>query len=160
MLTALSLWAVAPLSALAEPPRRAGRGPASAVYVSPNGSDANRGDSLDAPFLTLQHAEYVARGVSTKTIYLMGGTFAHERRRLYLGPEVRRRDLGGLSGADRAGAGRRRDGGRRVRRPGLEHQFSPAGTIQNFAHKGINVPKQVTNVWIDSNTFDNIASDA
>jgi len=47
-----------------------------AFYVSPTGSDSNNGLSASEPFLTLEKAQTAMEGSSTKTTYLLGGTYA------------------------------------------------------------------------------------
>jgi hypothetical protein len=47
-----------------------------AFYVSPTGSDSNAGTSAGAPFLTLTKCQTAMQVSSTKTCYLMGGTYS------------------------------------------------------------------------------------
>jgi hypothetical protein len=46
-----------------------------AFYVSPTGSDSNSGTSASAPFKTFEKAQSAMQASTTKTVYLMGGTW-------------------------------------------------------------------------------------
>lgn len=47
----------------------------SAYYISPSGNDANSGTTPSTPFATLEQARSAMRGSSTKTTYLLAGTY-------------------------------------------------------------------------------------
>ncbi len=128
-----------------------------AFFVSPNGNDANSGASPSSPFLTLERAQSAMRSSSTKTTYLMAGTFRRTKP-LYLNSNDAGQAWLGYPGQTPI-----IDGGRTT-----AAGFDISGnnitirwlTIQNYANQGINAtsgsPNPLSNILIDSNTIQNI----
>jgi hypothetical protein len=126
-----------------------------ALYVSPTGSDSNAGTSAAAPFRTLTKAQTAMQGSSTKTTYVMGGTFSLSAALTLHTPADDGESWLGYPGQTPI-----LDGGNTV-----QMAISVGGnnitirwlTIQNFAQSGI-LAQNVSGVLIDSNSIQNIHS--
>lgn len=126
-------------------------------YVSPTGSDSNKGQSASAPFLTLEKAQAAMQASSIKATYLMGGIFARTTT-LSLGPAD-----SGESWLAYPGQTPVLDGANTVNTAISIFEGNDVSirwiTIQNFALNGISA-NAVSGVLIDSNTIKNIQSNA
>jgi parallel beta-helix repeat protein len=152
--TVAGLGALAAVAAASQGVAQGVAGPA--LFVSPQGSDANSGLSPDQPFQTLERARDAMRASPIKTVYLEGGVYARSAPLSLSAADAGETWLGF------PGQTPILDGGGAVKRgitltgPHITVRWL---TVQNYAESGI-FAQNVTGVVIDSNTVKNTQSTA
>ncbi len=125
-----------------------------AYYVSPTGNDTTGAGTFGSPWATLEKAQTAMKAGSTKTTYLLGGTY-NRAASLSLGSGD-----GGESWLGYPGQTPVLDGGGTLQWAFVLNSAAPNVTIrfltiQNFYEGGLSV-SGASNAWIDSNTIQNI----